>query len=162
VLSKILARGGAEGRVAGEALGGYVAFVPEEKRGPIFETLAAAGPVGALGVARGIEFAPPADTTKLIDKLPDAGDPRVVTYLAKFLITNAPGDRADFASSSRKAIEKIGKPGVRYLIPHLDNPAVAVWTAEMLHRITGQKLKDDKRKTWETWFRANRKAMEGK
>lgn len=162
ILMKILRRGGAEGRLAGEALGGYVANVDPERRGPIFESLAEAGPTGALGLARGIEHAPPEDMVKLIEKLPDAGDPRVVTYLAKFLVTNAPGDRAEFASASRKAITKIGKPGVRYLIPHLDDPAVSVWTAEMLQRITGQKLKDDKRKTWEAWFRKNRKALEGK
>jgi len=31
--------------------------------------------------------------------------------------------------------------------------------AELLQRITGQKLKDNKRKTWEQWFRMNRKAV---
>jgi hypothetical protein len=51
---------------------------------------------------------------------------------------------------------------VRYLIPHLDETAVTVWTAKLLQDITGQKLKDDKRKTWEAWFRMNRKSLEGK
>ena len=36
-----------------------------------------------------------------------------------------------------------------------------VWTAKLLQEFTGAKLKDDKRKTWEAWFRLNRKAVEG-
>lgn len=162
ILEKILARGGAEGRVAGEALGGYVGAIAPENRGPIFEALSNAGVAGALGLARGLEFAPPDDVAKYVDKLPEAGDPRVVLYLAKLMIVNPPGIRAEHAGAARKAIEKIGKPGVRYLIPNLDDPTCAVWTAELLHRITGQKLKDDKRKTWENWFRQNRKSFEGK
>jgi len=162
ILEKILARGGAEGRVAGEALGGYAGAIKPEDRGPLFEALSAAGPAGALGLARGIEFSPPDDTAKLIEKLPDAGDPRVVMYLANYLVAGAQGDRAEFARASREAIRKIGKPGVRYLIPHLDETAVTVWTAKLLQDITGQKLKDDKRKTWEAWFRMNRKSLEGK
>jgi hypothetical protein len=160
ILEKILARGGAEGRVAGESLGGFLGSVKEEERPPIFDALAAAGPAGALGVARGLPYAPPEKTSELIEKLPDAHDPRVVIYVAKLMIVNAPGIRSEHAKAARKAIEKIGTPAVRYLIPNLDDPTVAVWTAEELHRLTGQKLKDDKRKTWEQWFRMNRRSLE--
>ncbi len=162
ILSKMLARGGPSGRIAGVALGGYVASVEPLKRPPVFDALAAAGPVGALGLARGLEHAPAEDVVKLIDALPAADDPRVVTYLAKFLVVNAPGDRAEFSRASREAIKKVGKRSVRYLIPALDDPNVAVWTARLLQEFTGQKLKDDKRKTWEAWFKMNRKAVEGK
>jgi hypothetical protein len=162
ILEKILARGGAEGRVAGEALGGFAGAVKPADRGPIFEALAAAGPAGALGLASGLEFSPPEQTAALIAKLADAGEPRVVTYLAPYLVAGAQGDRGVYAHAARDTIRKIGKPGVRYLIPHLDEPALSVWTAKLLQDITGQRLKDDKRKTWEAWFRMNRKALEGK
>jgi hypothetical protein len=162
ILEKILARGGAEGRVAGDALGGYVEAIAPESRPPIFEALAEAGPVGALGLAHALEFSPPDKTVDLIDKLPASREPRVVIYLAKYLVVNAPGVRSDYAGASREAIRKIGKKGVRYLIPNLDDPTVAVWTAKLLQEITGQKLKDDKRKTWQAWFQQNRKALEGK
>jgi hypothetical protein len=162
ILQKVMERGGPEGRVAGEALGGYVGTIPAEKRPPIFHALQEAGQVGALGLARGLEFAPPEDTVKLMEKFYVCGEPRVVTYLAKFLVVNAPGDRADFAREAREQITKIGKPGVRYLIPALDDKAVALWTAKLLQKITGEKLKDDARKTWWAWFQANRKSLEGK
>jgi hypothetical protein len=162
ILEKILERGGAEGRVAGEALGAYAGGVDPGQRGPLFEALSNAGAAGALGLARAIEYAPAEDVAKLVEKLPDAGDPRVVTHIGKLMIVNPPGIRAEHASAARRAIEKIGKPGVRYLIPNLDDPKVSVWTAELLQRITGQKMKDNKRKTWEQWFRMNRKAVEGR
>ena len=60
-----------------------------------------------------------------------------------------------------RAIEAIGKPGVRWLIPALDDKNCTVWTAEMLKQITGAKPRDDKRKTWEAWYRSNRKSLEG-
>lgn len=162
ILTKILGRGGAEGRVAGEALGGFVEAIDPAERGPIFESLASAGPAGALGLARGLEFAPPGDVSKLVETMPEAGDPRVVQYLAKLMVVNAPGIRGEHSSAARRAIEKIGKPAVRYLIPHLDDASVNVWTAELLHRITGVRLKDDKRRTWEKWFRSNRRDLEAK
>ena len=162
VLTKILERGGAEGRVAGEALGAHAGWIDPAQRGALFETLSNAGAAGALGLARALEFAPPEDVAKLVEKLPEAGDPRVVTHVGKLMIVNPPGIRAEHASAARRAIEQIGKPGVRYLIPNLDDPKVSVWTAELLQRITGQKLKDNKRKTWEQWFRMNRKAVEGR
>ncbi|MHC4472041.1 MAG: hypothetical protein ACYS99_13870, partial [Planctomycetota bacterium] len=59
------------------------------------------------------------------------------------------------------AITEIGKPGVRYLIRALDDKRYAVWTAEMLKKITGVKLKNNKRRTWERWFRKHRKEYEG-
>jgi hypothetical protein len=162
VLQKILARGGAEGRIAGDALGGCAGALALEERAAVFESLSKAGTSGALGLARALEFAPDEQVGKLVEKLPEAGEPRVVQHLAKLLVANAPGIRGEHSRAARKAIEKIGKPGVRYLIPHLDDPKVVVWTAELLERITGRKLADHKRRTWEAWFRQNRRSLEGR
>ena len=49
---------------------------------------------------------------------------------------------------------------MRHLIPILDEDEYAVWTAEMLRQITGEKLRDDRRKTWERWFKRNRRDLE--
>jgi hypothetical protein len=88
--------------------------------------------------------------------------PRTAGHLTRFLVTNPQGARRAQHQAARKAIETIGKPGVRWLIPALDDKEHQVWTAEMLRTITGAKPKDDKRKTWEQWYRENRKALEGK
>ena len=75
-------------------------------------------------------------------------------------MVNVRGLRKDQAKAARKSIEKLGKPAVRYLIPALDHEDVAVWTAEMLKRITGHKPKNDKRKTWLKWYQRNRRSLE--
>ena len=62
--------------------------------------------------------------------------------------------------AAKDAILAIGKPGVRYLIPVLEQEMYQVWTAEMLRQVTGVKLKNDKRKTWKKWYRKNRKELE--
>ena len=53
----------------------------------------------------------------------------------------------------------MGLSAVKYLIPVLDDKRYNVWTAELLRQITEVKLKDDKRKTWEKWYRKNRRKL---
>ena len=95
-----------------------------------------------------------------IKHLGDVADPRTAGNLARFLVVNPTGARRKQHRAARAAIEKIGKPGVRYLIPVLDEERYMVWTAEMLRKITGVKLKNDKRRTWEKWYRKNRRKFE--
>ena len=69
---------------------------------------------------------------------------------------------SDIVASAVKALNALGGPAVRYLIPVLDEKEHQVWTAEVLRQITGAKPKDDRRKTWEQWFRKNRRSLEGR
>ena len=124
------------------------------------ETLHGAGKAGALGLAMMLEHADEEAKADFITELGDMGEPRVARYLAQFLVVNVRGLRKDQAKAARKSIEKLGKPAVRYLIPALDDEAVAVWTAEMLKRLTGHKPRNDKRKTWQKWYLRNRRSLE--
>lgn len=160
VLMKIVARGGAEGRIAGESLAEYVAERDPELRGTAVETLHEAGKAGALGLAMLLEHADTERKAEYIDHLGEMGEPRAAGHLAQFLVVNARGSRKDQAKAARRSIEKLGKPAVKYLIPALDDEDVAVWTAEMLKRITGHKPKNDKRKTWLRWYQRNRRKLE--
>jgi hypothetical protein len=95
-----------------------------------------------------------------IEHIGNIGEARTAEHLVSFLVVNAPGIRKRYASAARDAIEKLGVATVPYLIPNLDDPKVQVWTAEMLRRLTGAKPRDDKRRTWEKWYRQNRRKLE--
>ncbi len=160
ILGGIAGRGGAEGRIAGESLATYVADASEDLQATAIAKLAEAGKSGALGLAMLLPYAQSADKLDYIEQIGAHGEPRAASYLADFLVVNVRGVRKKQAKAAREAIEAMGKPAVRYLIPALDNDEVNVWTAELLRRITGAKLKNDKRKTWEKWFRKNRRTLE--
>ncbi len=126
------------------------------------EGLFQAGPDGAVGLSLVADLAPSEKKVEYLEALGRFADPRTAGNLARFLTVNPQGARRSHHQAARKAIEAIGKAGIRWLIPALDDPACQTWTAEMLRQITGAKPKDDKRKTWEKWFRENRRALEGK
>lgn len=160
VLSKIVERGGAEGRIAGESLAGYVSERDPEMRVSAIGTLHGAGKGGALGLAMLLEHAELEKRAEYITHIGEMGEPRAAGYLAQFLVVNVRGHRKTQAKAARTSIEKLGKPAVRYLIPALDDKDVQVWTAEMLRRLTDHKPKDDKRKTWHKWYLRNRRKLE--
>jgi HEAT repeat protein len=163
VLSKMLAKGGPAGRLAGSALADYACECPLELQTRALAALKDAGPPGALGLSQALStMAPEAQLAELIAHVGAMKDPRTAGNLARFLVTNPTGRRRDQAAAARTAIEAMGVPAVRWLIPALDEPTCAVWTAEMLRRLTGAKPKDDKRKTWEAWYRQNRRKLEGR
>lgn len=162
VCTKALAKGGPSGRVAGEALASLGPLSDESERAAALEALVAAGAPGAVGLARATAtWAPDDEKTKYLEHLATLKDPRTAADLARFLVVNPSGRKREHASIARDAITSMGKGAVRHLIPALDDAAVQLWTAEMLRQITGTKLKDDKRKTWEAWFRKNRRSLEG-
>jgi len=160
VLLRIVRKGGVNARIAGEAVGGYAKGLDEAVRADVTSGLAAAGKDAAVGLALAVDLAPVDRKVEYLDLLGQWAVPRTAGHLTKFLVTNPQGARRAQHQAARKAIEAIGKPGVRWLIPALDDKEHQVWTAEMLRQITGAKPKDDKRKTWEQWFRENRKTLE--
>lgn len=161
VLRRALQKGGPNGRLAGETLARFADALPLSDQAAVIASLGEAGPAGGLGLAyAAAAYAPDEQRAELVEKVGALKDPRTVTYLARFLFQSPKGRRLEQASAAREAIETIGRPGVRYLIPALDEPAVQLWTAELLRQITGAKQKDDKRKTWEAWFRKNRRSFE--
>ena len=157
ILGTIVARGGPEGRVAGETLAEYVLERDDTLQAGAIEQLRDAGKAGALGLSILVSVAPPGDRTALIEHLGGQGEPRAAGRLALFMKAGLAGIEKDHSRAARTAIEKLGKPCVRYLIPVLDEKDVAVWTAEMLRRLTDAKPKNDKRKTWERWFSKHRR-----
>jgi hypothetical protein len=152
--------GGVKARIAGEALAVYVADRPIPERVRATEVLFKAGGDGALGLSMALNLAPVEKKDDYIEHLGEIADPRTAGNLARFLVVNPTGARRKQHRAARKAIEKIGLPGVRYLIPVLDEERYMVWTAEMLRQICGVKLKNDKRRTWEKWYRKNRRKLE--
>lgn len=159
VLRKMVAQGGVAARIAGEALANYVSHFDEDAQHEAVEVLEGAGRDGALGLSIALPMAPVDRKVELIEHMGNAGDPRVAEHLAKLLTVNPAGAFRKQHKAARKAIEKLGKPCVRYLIPALDDERTNVWTAEMLRRLTGVKQKNDKRKTWERWYRKNRRKL---
>jgi len=161
VLRRSLAQGGPVGRMAGEELATLAETLPLAEQAAAIAALKGAGPPGAVGLAYAASaYAPDEDRAALIDHVAALKEPRSVAWLAKFLFTSPTGRRREQAAAARDAIEGIGLPAVRYLIPNLDDKDVQLWTAEMLHKLTGEKPKDDKRKTWDKWFRANRRKLD--
>ncbi len=158
ILSAVVERGGPEGRVAGETMAEFALSRNDESlHTAAVELLRDAGKPGALGLASLLSVAGAADVEAHIVHLGEMGDPRTATHLAAYLKSNARGIDGRRSKAARAAIQKFGKPSVRYLIPALDDADVAVWTAELLRRFTGVKQKNDKRKTWERWYRKNRR-----
>jgi hypothetical protein len=162
VLARMVLKGGVNARIAGETLAVYARGLDATTQGRIAQVLFDAGKDGAVGLSLALDFAPAERRVEYTESLARIADPRTAGNLARLLTVNPQGSRRAQHQAARKAIEAIGKPGVRWLIPALDDPACQVWTAEMLRQITGAKPKDDKRKTWEKWFRENRKAIEGR
>ena len=162
VLLRIVKKGGVNGRIAGEYVAGYAPGLGEPGRAEVAAALAAAGKDAAVGLALVVDLGPVDRKVEYLDLLGQWAVPRTAGYLTRFLMTNPQGARRAQHQAARKAIEAIGKPGVRWLIPALDDKNCAVWTAEMLKQITGAKPKDDKRKTWEAWYRQNRRSLETK
>jgi hypothetical protein len=163
VLIGTVKRGGVNARIAGEALAEYVRAMNEMTQHDAVAALREAGKDGALGLSVAVDLSPPDKRVEYIEYLGTAGEPRVVGYLARFLsVSPPPGLRARQHKAAQVAIETIGRPGVRYLIPALDEKDSVVWTGELLRKITGQNIKDDKRKTWEKWYRANRREFENR
>lgn len=160
ILSAMVRRGGVNARIAGEALAGYVAEMGEEQQHAATALLHEAGRDGALGLAMSIRLAPFAMRDDYIVHLGEMKDPRTAGYLASFMIVNAEGGARKQSTAARMAIQKMGMPAIRYLIPALDDERCAVWTAELLRQLSGEKLKDDKRKTWEKWYRKNRRRLD--
>lgn len=160
ILIRTVARGGVNARIAGAALAEYVADQPTEFQHRAVEALFRAGRAGALGLAMAVDLAPVEKKVEYIEHLGKMGDPRAAGPLARFLEVNPLGARKYQHRAAREAILTLGKPAVRYLIPALDEEKVRVWTAEMLRQITGEKLRDDKRRTWEKWYRKHRRDLE--
>ncbi len=160
ILIATVERGGVNARIAGEALAIYIVDRPIPDQVRATEVLFKAGPDGALGLSMAVEMAPQKTKVACIEHLGEIADPRTAGHLARFLMVNPQGARRKQHRAAREAIEKIGKPGVRYLIPVLDEERYQVWTAEMLRKICGVKLKNDKRRTWEKWYRKNRRRLE--
>ncbi len=162
VFLRMVHHGGVSARIGGETLAGFVKSLDEATRGLAADGLFQAGKDGAVGLALLVDLSPVDKKVGYIEFLGKAGEPRVAGSLARFLTVNPVGARRTQHQAAQEALKAIGKTGVRWLIPALDEPACQVWTAEMLRQITGAKPKDDKRKTWEEWFKKNRKALEGK
>jgi hypothetical protein len=159
ILSTILRRGDVEGRFAGEALAAVLEHMPPDLQQVTLERLFEAGPAGAMGLARAITIVGSRETARYIEHIGAIGYPGTAGHLASFLVVNPRGSRKKTAAAARKALQAIGVGGVPYLIPRLDDEKVAVWTAEMLRRITGAKPKNDKRRTWDRWWKANRRRL---
>jgi hypothetical protein len=162
VFLRMVRRGGVNSRIAGESVAVFAKSVDLAVQAEIAEALFQAGKDGALGLSLVVDSAPVDRKVGYIEHLGRVGEPRVTGNLARFLTVNPQGARRKQLQAAQDAILLVGKPGVRWLIPALDDPTCQVWTAELLRQITGAKPKDDKRKTWEKWFRENRKAVEGK
>ena len=162
LLLLMVKKGGVNARIAGEAAARFAARMDEAARAEAAEALFAAGTPGALGLSSLVELSPVEKKPVYIEHLGAAGDPRVAGNLARFLVVNPQGARRAQHQAAVKAIQALGKPAVRHLIPVLDVKENQVWTAEVLRQITGAKPKDDKRKTWEKWFRENRRSVEGR
>jgi hypothetical protein len=160
VLLRTVKRGGVSARIAGETLAPYVSGYPEDRRTEFADTLAGAGKDGALGLSLILDQVQMERRAEFIEKVGKGGDPRAAGNLARFLVVNPQGMRRTQMQAARAAILALGKPAVRHLLAALDDPGCQVWTAEVLREITGVKLKDDKRKTWERWFRENRSSLE--
>jgi len=157
ILGTIVKRGGPEGRIAGENLATYVLKRDESLQAGAVESLQEAEKAGALGLAMLVHTAPAATREDLIEHIGKQGEPRTAEYLGHFMKAGVGGLDKKQASAARRAIESFGKPCVKYLIPVLDDEDAQVWTGEILRRLTGAKLKNDKRKTWERWYRKNRR-----
>ena len=140
VLLRIVKRGGVNARIAGETVGHYAPGLDETARAEIASGLAAAGKDAAVGLALVVDGAPVDKKVEYLDLLGQWAVPRTAGYLTRFLMTNPQGARRAQHQAARRAIEAIGKPGVRWLIPALDDKNCTVWTAEMLKQITGAKL----------------------
>jgi hypothetical protein len=149
-------------RIGGETLVPFVKPRDETARGEVAEALMEAGKDGAVGLSLLVDLVPVEKKVGYIEALGKAGEPRVAGNLARFLTVNPQGARRRQHQAALESLRAIGKPGVRWLIPALDDPACQVWTAEVLRELTGARPKDDKRKTWEKWFRENRKSVEGR
>jgi hypothetical protein len=162
VYLRMVNHGGVNARIAGEAVAGFVKTLDETTRGLAADGLFQAGRDGAVGLALLVDLVPVEKKVGFIEFLGKAGEPRAAGNLAHFLTVNPQGARRTQFQAAMEAIRTLGKPAVRWLIPALDDPTCQVHTAELLKEITGAKPKDDKRKTWEEWFRKNRKAVEGK
>lgn len=162
IFEQTVARGGVNARIAGAALVDYVSAFDEERQHAAIEVLAGAGKDGALGLAKGLGMAPRSKRAEYIEQLGKSGEPRVAGPLAETLRTGASGAEKKRQKAARAAIRELGVPGVRYLIPVLDDPQCNVWTAKLLRDLTGADPKDDKRKTWEKWYRRNRKKLAAK
>lgn len=160
VLIRTVARGGVNARIAGAALAEYVTDQPTEFQHRAVEALYQAGKPGALGLAMAVDLAPVEKKVEYIEHLGEMGDPRAAGPLAHFLEVNPLGARKYQHRAARQAILALGKPAVRYLIPVLDEEKYQIWTAEMLRLITDEKLRDDKRRTWEKWYRKHRRELE--
>ena len=154
-------RGGVSARLAGEALAEYAESFDPQVQHQVVEALFRGGKAGALGLSMAVHMAPVKRKVALIEHLGKAGDPRVTGHLATFLIVNPQGARRKQHRAARDAILALGKPGIRYLIPALKDKRYQVWTAELLRQITGVKLKDDKHRTWDKWYKKNRRKLEG-
>lgn len=160
VLRRTVRRGGVNARLAGEALGTYVqAFNPATQK-QVAAELYDAGRAGAVGLALVVDLAPTAKKVPYIEHLGKLKEPRAAEHLAAFLTVNPGGARKKMHRAARKAIQAIGKPGVRYLIRALEHEELRVWTGEMLRDLTGARPKDDKPRTWQKWFRKNRRELE--
>jgi len=157
ILGTIVRRGGPEGRIAGENLAEYVLKRDESLQAGAVESLHEAGKSGALGLAMLVHTAPPATREDLIKHVGKQGEPRTAEFLGHFMKAGTGGVEKKHARAARIAIESFGKPCVKYLIPVLDDENASVWTGEILRRLTGAKLKSDKRKKWERWYRKNRR-----
>ena len=157
ILGTVVQRGGPEGRIAGENLAEYVLKRDASLQAGAVESLHDAGSAGALGLAMLVHTAPAATRADLIQHVGKQGDPRTAGYLARFMKAGVSGVEKKHARAARSAIESFGKPCVKYLIPALDDKDSAVWTAEMLRRLTGAKPKNDKRKTWARWYGKHRR-----
>lgn len=163
VLIGTVSRGGVNARIAGEALAEYVRDMPEAEQFDAVAALFAAGKDGALGLSMAVDMAPPDKRVEYIEHLGGLGDPRVAGHLARFLpVSPPPGLRQRQHKAARDAIEKLGKGCVRYLIPILDEKDYQVWTGELLRKLTGENIKDDKRRTWEKWYRTHKRELEGR
>lgn len=160
VLRRTVRLSGVNARLAGESLGDYVQEFNEVTVRQVAAELFDAGADGAIGLAKVVDLAPTEKKVPYIEHLGQVGDPRVAGHLAAFLTVNPVGARKLMLRAAVDTLTTLGKPAVRYLIPALDDPDVQVWTAEVLFRITGVKQKNDKRKTWEKWYRANRRELE--
>lgn len=160
VLVLMVKRGGVNARIAGEFLADYARGAGITAQAEAAETLFQAGKEGALGLSKIVELAPVEKKVGYLEHLGTVAEPRTAGHLAKFLVVNPQGARRAQHQAARESILKIGKPGVRFLIPVLDDKEHCTWTAEMLRQITGAKPKDDRRRTWEDWFRQNRRNLE--
>ncbi|MHC4820766.1 MAG: HEAT repeat domain-containing protein [Planctomycetota bacterium] len=162
VFRRMVALGGVNARIAGSTLAEYVAKSDDASIADAGQTLFEAGIPGALGLSMLVKKCPVEKKVEYLQHLGEMKDPRTASHLCRFLRMNPKGAFRRQHKAARKALETIGKPGVRYMIPVLEEKKYQTWTAEMLRTITGAKPRDDKLRTWKKWFRKNYKKLEGK